>query len=126
MNAKLAFTAVSEIPLPGNRAAAINCWSEALTKALDVVPNAFLSLCHYSRALSIGRVGDGVITGHALQPDPDRRGHARHGHIARHNGCGRASKLLAHGPVSAFAKSRTSDRSHCRSSIASAVHSPLV
>jgi hypothetical protein len=45
MKAKLAFTAVSEIPLFGSRAAAISCCSEASTKALEVVPKAFFNLC---------------------------------------------------------------------------------
>jgi hypothetical protein len=34
MNAKLAFTAISEIPLSGNRAAANSCCKEAPTNAL--------------------------------------------------------------------------------------------
>jgi len=49
MKAKLAFTAVSEIPLFGSRAAAISCCSEASTKALEAVPKAFFNLCHHSR-----------------------------------------------------------------------------
>ena len=48
MNAKLAFTAVSEIPLPGNRAAAISCCREAATNAPEAVPKAFLRRCHHS------------------------------------------------------------------------------
>ncbi len=38
MNAKLAFTAISQIPLTGNRAAAISCCREAPTNALEGVP----------------------------------------------------------------------------------------
>jgi hypothetical protein len=34
MKAKLAFTAISEIPLPGNWAAAMSCCREVATKAL--------------------------------------------------------------------------------------------
>jgi hypothetical protein len=48
------FTAVSEIPLFGSRAAAISCCSEASTKALEVVPKAFFSLCHHSQACPSG------------------------------------------------------------------------
>jgi hypothetical protein len=54
MKAKLAFTAVSEIPLFGSRAAAISCCSEASTNALEVVPKAFFNLCHHSRACPSG------------------------------------------------------------------------
>jgi len=54
MKAKLAFTAVSEIPLFGSREAAISCCSEASTKALEVVPKAFFSLCHHSQACPSG------------------------------------------------------------------------
>jgi hypothetical protein len=50
MNAKLAFTAISQIPLFGSRAAAISCWSEAATNALEAVPKAFFSRCHHSQA----------------------------------------------------------------------------
>jgi hypothetical protein len=35
MKAKLAFTAISQIPLFGSRAAAISCCREAATKALE-------------------------------------------------------------------------------------------
>ena len=44
--ASAAFKAVSEMPLNGSRAAASSCNKEALTKALDVVPSALLSLSH--------------------------------------------------------------------------------
>jgi Molybdopterin cofactor-binding domain len=44
MKARLAFTAISEIPLPGSRAAAISWCSEASTKALEAVPKAFFAL----------------------------------------------------------------------------------
>ena len=40
MKAKLAFTAISEIPLYGSRAAAISCCGEASTNALEAVPKA--------------------------------------------------------------------------------------
>jgi hypothetical protein len=41
MNAKLAFTAISEIPLPGSRAAAISCCREAATNApAEPIPTA--------------------------------------------------------------------------------------
>jgi hypothetical protein len=49
MSAKLAFTAISEIPLFGSRAAAINCCREAATNALEAVPKAFCRRCHHSR-----------------------------------------------------------------------------
>jgi hypothetical protein len=42
MKAKLAFTAISQIPLFGSRAAAISCCSEVPTNALEAVPNAFV------------------------------------------------------------------------------------
>ena len=54
MNAKLAFTAISQIPLFGSRAAAMSCWREAATKALDEVPIAFFSRRHHSRACPSG------------------------------------------------------------------------
>jgi hypothetical protein len=50
VKAKLAFTAISQIPLFGSRAAAMSCWSEAATNALEAVPKAFLRRCHHSRA----------------------------------------------------------------------------
>jgi hypothetical protein len=53
MNAKLAFTAISQIPLFGSRAAAMSCCKEAATKALDEVPIAFFSRRH-SRACPSG------------------------------------------------------------------------
>ena len=50
MKAKLAFTAVSEIPLSGNRAAAISCCREVPTNALEAVPKAVFRRPHHSRA----------------------------------------------------------------------------
>ena len=50
MKARLAFTAVSEIPSNGSRAAAISCCSEASTNSLEAAPKAFFNLCHHSRA----------------------------------------------------------------------------
>jgi bifunctional non-homologous end joining protein LigD len=44
INAKLAFTAISQIPLFGSRAAAISCCSEAPTNALEAVPVSFYNL----------------------------------------------------------------------------------
>jgi hypothetical protein len=55
MNAKLAFTAISEIPLPGSRAAAISWYREAWTNALEAVPKAFRRRCHQSRARRVDR-----------------------------------------------------------------------
>jgi hypothetical protein len=46
--------AISEMPLLGSRAAAISCWREPPTKALEAVPKAFLSRCHHSRACPAG------------------------------------------------------------------------
>ncbi len=48
MNAKLAFTAISQ------SAAAISCCREAATKALERVPRAFFSRCHHSRVCPSG------------------------------------------------------------------------
>ncbi len=42
--------AISEIPLFGNRAAAMSCCSEAPTNALEAVPKAFFRRCHHARA----------------------------------------------------------------------------
>ncbi len=46
---KLAFTAIFAHPAVGSRAAAISCFGEAATKALEGVPRAFFSRCHHSR-----------------------------------------------------------------------------
>jgi hypothetical protein len=61
MKARLAFTAVSEIPSNGNRAAAISCCSEASTNALEVVPKASFNLCHTRRP---AHAGDRVAHNH--------------------------------------------------------------
>src|ERR1700726_425054 len=44
--ASAAFTAVSEMPPSGSRAAACNWTNDELTKALELVPSALLSLSH--------------------------------------------------------------------------------
>jgi hypothetical protein len=54
MKAKLAFTAISEMPLQGRRAAATSWVREALTKALEAVPNALFNLSHHSRGMPSG------------------------------------------------------------------------
>jgi hypothetical protein len=70
-------------------------------------------------SLPVRRIGDGLITVHALTFHPDRRRHP-----ARSNRCGGSTQFLAHRPVPVFANAWTSDRSHRRSSIASVVQSP--
>ena len=57
INAKLAFTAISEIPLHGRRAAAISCVRDALTKALEAVPNERFSARHHSPGTPSGGYG---------------------------------------------------------------------
>ena len=55
--ASAAFKAISEIPLYGNRAAACSWNKETLTKALEGVPSALLSLFHHSLVSPSGGYG---------------------------------------------------------------------
>jgi hypothetical protein len=110
MNAKLAFTAILQIPLFGSRAAAISCCSEAPTNALEAVPKAFFRRC--IRGSARPWIGNGLITVYALELHPYRRGH-----LASSDRPGGSTQFLVNRPVPVFANAWTSDRSHRRSCV---------
>jgi hypothetical protein len=109
---------VSEIQLPGSRAAAMSCCSEAATNARQCRRQSSGDATIPKPARPSDK-GWPRYSSRALEPHLNRRRH-----LYRNNRRGGRSQFLAHRPASVFAKFRTSDRSHRRSSIASLVQSP--